>query len=87
MQIESYQEKMELSELSMELAKETYLMAEESYNNGMSELLAVENAQQEMLTAEQNCVTAQYQYLSVLLDLESTLNKSIEDIMEEQNNE
>jgi outer membrane protein TolC len=87
MELESYREKMELSELSMELAKETYLMAEESYNNGMSELLDVENAQKEMLSAEQNFITAQYQYLSVLIDLESTLDISLEDIQEEQHNE
>ena len=87
MELESYKEKMDLSELSMELAGETYLMAEESYNNGMSELLDVENAQKEMLSAEQNYVTAQYQYLSVIIDLESTLNISIEDILEDEQNE
>jgi outer membrane protein TolC len=85
MELESYREKMELSELSMELARETYLMAEESYNNGLSELLDVENAQKEMLSSEQNFVTAQYQYLSVLIDLESTLDISLEDILEENN--
>jgi outer membrane protein TolC len=83
MQLETYREKIELSQLNTELAQQTYQMIEKSYKNGTSELLDVENAQQKLLSAHQDLLMAQYQYLSGLIDLESTLGKSLKDITKE----
>jgi outer membrane protein len=83
MRLESYREKIELTALSSELAEKTFILTEESYKNGTSELLAVANAQQELLNARQDYLVARYNYLSTLIDFESFFDRTLEELTEE----
>ncbi|MBF9017508.1 MULTISPECIES: TolC family protein [unclassified Oceanispirochaeta] len=75
------QEKIELAGLNVILAQKSYEMTEESYNQGVMERLEVEDAQQSYLSAIQQKLSSQYQYLSGLIDLKYALNlDSIEEI-------
>lgn len=83
MRLTSYREKIELTALSSELAEKTFALTEESYKSGTSELLAVANAQQELLNARQDYLMARYNYLSTLIDLETFFDKTLEELTEE----
>lgn len=68
------QEKMALAGLSVNLAQKSFEMTEKSYNQGVMERLDVEDAQQSYLSAIQQKLSSQYQYLSGLIDLKYALN-------------
>ena len=72
--IRTSQEQLELAGLNVDLAAKSYEMTEESYNLGVMERLEVEDAQQSLLSAIQQRLTSQYQYLSGLIDLKYALN-------------
>lgn len=63
----------ELAELNIELARTAYEMSEEAYRRGTTELLDVDDSQQEYLAAQQTYVTNQYEYLAGLIDLRVAL--------------
>jgi outer membrane protein TolC len=68
------QEKMELAGLNVILAQKSFEMTELSYNQGVMERLNVEDAQQSYLSAIQQKLSSQYQYLTGLIDLKYALN-------------
>ncbi|MDC7235084.1 MAG: TolC family protein [Spirochaetales bacterium] len=67
----------ETSEASAELALRTFQMTEQAYNQGTAELLDVEDAQNKLLSANQDLLLSRYSYLSSLLDLELALNTDL----------
>ncbi|MBN2351237.1 MAG: TolC family protein [Spirochaetales bacterium] len=83
MRLEAYREKIELSALNSELAEKTFVLTEETYKSGTSELLAVANAQQELLSARQDYLVAGYNYLSTLIELEAFFDRTLEELTEE----
>lgn len=80
LEIQGYQENMEISESAIEISQKTYDATEEAYNLGTTELLNLEDAQNTLFSAKQDLLTNQYNYLSALLDLESALNASKDQI-------
>ena len=81
MQLDSYRENMEITELSVELAEKTYEMTEYAYKQGTREILDVEDSQNKLLDARQDLVDSRYNFLSGLLDLEIALNADRESIL------
>ncbi len=81
MELEGYRQNIEITGLSVELAQKTYDMTEAAYQSGSRELLDVEDAQNNLLEAEQNLLLSRYNYLSGLLDLEYALNADLEEII------
>ncbi|MCG8452493.1 MAG: TolC family protein [Spirochaetales bacterium] len=79
--LKSSRNTIEANTSSVELAKRTYDLTEEAYSVGTKELLDVETAQNEYLTAVQQLLMAKYNYLSGLLDLEYALNTPIEEFV------
>ncbi len=80
MELDGYRENMEITGLSVELARKTYEMTEEAYRLGTREILDVEDAQNKLLSANQDLLSSRYSYLSGLLDLEYALNASLDEI-------
>jgi multidrug efflux system outer membrane protein len=72
-QLETSLANMKLSRLNRDLAQLSYEMSEESYNRGSIERLAVEDAQQAFLTADQFFLQSQYEYLITQIDLRMAL--------------
>ncbi|MDC7126058.1 MAG: TolC family protein [Spirochaetales bacterium] len=72
-QLKTLASTLEMSELNVELAKLTYDKSEESYEQGGTERLDVEDAQQDYISAKQECLESQYDYLSELIDLRYAL--------------
>ncbi|MDC7225071.1 MAG: TolC family protein [Spirochaetales bacterium] len=72
----------ETMEQSVELAEKTYEMTKISYEKGNSEFLDVEDALNNYLEAGQNLLLSRYDYLSGILDLEYTLNTTIDQLKE-----
>ena len=58
------------SERTIELAKASYEMASESYRAGITSLLDVRDAENQLFSAELGRLSNQYAYLSALIDLE-----------------
>jgi len=79
--LENSIEQLEANRLNVELARKAYEMTSEAYNLGTKELLDVESAQNDLLSAEAKVLGEQFNYLSGLLNLEYTLNISIEEVM------
>jgi len=80
--LENSVEQMEANKLNVELARKAYEMTSEAYQLGTKELLDVESAQNDLLSAEAKVLGEQFTYISGLLNLEYTLNTSIEEILE-----
>ncbi|MBB6481059.1 TolC family protein [Spirochaeta isovalerica] len=79
--LENSIQQLEANRLNVELARKAYEMTSEAYNLGTKELLDVESAQNDLLSAEAKVLGEQFNYLSGLLNLEYTLNTSIEEIL------
>ncbi|MBN2655900.1 MAG: TolC family protein [Spirochaetales bacterium] len=79
--LENSIEQLDANKLNVELARKAYEMTSEAYNLGTKELLDVESAQNDLLSAEAKVLGEQFNYLSGLLNLEYTLNTSIEEII------
>jgi outer membrane protein TolC len=79
--LENSVQQLNANKLNVELARKAYEMTNEAYNLGTKELLDVESAQNDLLSAEAKVLGEQFNYLSGLLNLEYTLNTSIEEIL------
>ena len=79
--LENSVEQLEANKLNVNLARKAYEMTSEAYQLGTKELLDVESAQNDLLSAEAKVLGEQFTYLSGLLNLEFTLNTSIEEIL------
>ncbi len=69
---------------NIELSQEVYSMTYEAYKAGTKKLLDVEDAENGLNGAKLNLLKQQYEYISNLLDLEYSLNVSIEDIVKDK---
>ncbi len=78
LEIDTYEENLNVSRLNRELAVRSYEMTEESFKKGTAESLEVDEARQEWETAEQNYLSSLYSYRSAVLDLAYLLNTDIE---------
>lgn len=79
--LENSVQQLNANKLNVELARKAYEMTNEAYNLGTKELLDVESAQNDLLSAEAKVLGEQFNYLSGILNLEYTLNTSIEEIV------
>ncbi|MDA3959013.1 TolC family protein [Oceanispirochaeta sp.] len=71
--------------LNVDLAKKSFDLTTEAYNLGTRELLDVETAQSELMSASQNVLREKYNYKTKLLDLEYAINSDdISEILEEK---
>lgn len=87
-QISTALEILKQSSLNRALAKKSYELSEASYNLGAVERLDVEDAQQAYLSAGQEYLDSQYQYLSGLIELRYALNlNSMEELYKLNRNE
>lgn len=73
-QLKTSEENLALSRMNIDLAAETYDVYVESYDKGTVERLDVEDAQQDLLEANQSYLSNQYNYLVSLIDLRSALD-------------
>jgi outer membrane protein TolC len=83
MQLEGYLENIEITAFSVELAQRTYEMTESAYEFGTKELLDLEDAQNKLLSANEDLLQSRYSYLSGLIDLEYALNSTLDEIQGE----
>jgi outer membrane protein TolC len=82
-QISTAQEILEQASQNRDLAEKSYELTDESYRLGGVERLDVEDAQQSALSAGQDYLRSQYQYLSGLIDLKYALNlRSMDELFE-----
>ncbi|MBI9105332.1 MAG: TolC family protein [Spirochaetales bacterium] len=72
--IYTLQETIELSKLSLQLARRSYEMTEESFSRGRIERLNVEDAQQSLRRAEQQLLLSRSNLILSLIDLRLALN-------------
>ncbi len=79
--LENSIEQLEANKLNRELARKAYEMTSEAYQLGTKELLDVESAQNDLISAEVTVLGEQFTYISGLLNLEYTLNTSIEEMI------
>jgi len=77
MELEGSKEKIEITELSVDLARENYEMVEAAFKTGTREILDVEDAQNKLFSAEQDLIISRYGYLSGILELENALNTGL----------
>ncbi len=80
MELDGNRKNIEKNQLSLDLAQKTFDMTEAAYQQGTREVLDVEDAQNNLLSAAQNLLLSNYSYLSGLLDLEYALNVELEKI-------
>ena len=74
-------ESIELAELSMQLAERTYELAEEGFQNGALELLALEDNRNKMTEARQRLLDDRLAYKKMMLELSSALNIDEDDFV------
>ena len=67
--LENLQKQREVAQSNLELAQRVYEMHLIQYEGGYVDYLSVENAQQDVFSAEQNLLFLDYQYASALVDL------------------
>jgi outer membrane protein TolC len=71
--------------LNVELAEKSFQLTTEAYNLGTRELLDVQDAQTQLLSAAQNVLYERINYINRLLDLEYAINaEDISDVLEEK---
>lgn len=79
--LENSIEQLNANKLNVLLASKAYEMTNEAYQLGTKELLDVESAQNDLLNAEAAVLGEQLTYITEILNLEYTLNTSIEEII------
>ncbi len=85
MNLQNSQNTIETYSLNVNLAKKSFDLTTEAYNLGTRELLDVQTAQTEMLSASQNVLYEKYNYITTLLDLEYAINSDdISSVLEEK---
>ena len=62
---------------SITLAQRSYDMTVRAYRNGTTELLDVRDAENQLNTAKLGLANQKFNYISALLDLETTLNTKL----------
>ncbi len=82
--IRAAEETVEALEYNIRLARRAFELAEIGYNNGLRDLLEVQNAEVELQNARFEVLKQRKQIMDNLLDLQYALNTSIEEIAEEQ---
>ncbi len=85
MDIQKSVKKIESLEYSEKLAKRSYELSAEGYNAGTVELLTLENSMNQLQEARLNLAQEKYNYQAALLDLEYSINKSLEELNEKKN--
>jgi len=73
-QINTALDKIDQAQLNVNLSRHSFEMTEESYNQGATERLDVEDAQQSYLKAVQQQLDSRYQYLTALINLKYALD-------------
>ncbi|MDC7232237.1 MAG: TolC family protein [Spirochaetales bacterium] len=85
MTLENSIDTIETYSLNVDLAEKSFQLTTEAYNLGTRELLDVETAQTELLSAQQNVLYQKINYINRLLDLQYALNaEDIAEILEER---
>lgn len=79
--VESSLESIEALELNVELAERAYDLAEQAYNNGLRDLTEVEQAEVDLQDARLQLIQEQNRIIASLLDLEYSLNSSMEEFL------
>lgn len=80
--IRAAEETVEALEFNIDLAQRAYELAEVGYNNGLRDLLEVQNAEVELQSARFELLKQRKQIMDNLLDLEFALNTTIDEIAE-----
>ncbi len=70
----------DLANQSLDLTQQLYDMQSTQYENGYVTLSDLEEAQNNLLSAKQNILALQYQYITALVDLTSTLNIDMKEL-------
>ncbi len=81
--IQAAEETVETLESNIRLAQRAYELAEIGYDNGLRDLLEVQNAEVELQNARFEMLRQRKQIMDNLLDLQFALNVSIDEIAEE----
>ncbi len=85
MNLQNSQNTIETYSLNVDLAQKSFDLTTEAYNLGTRELLDVQTAQTELLSASQNVLREKYNYITTLLDLEYAVNADdISRVLEEK---
>ncbi len=71
--IKQYQDSINLRLESINLAQQTYDMTQEAYNYGTKDLLSLQSASDNLLSAKLNLMSEEYNLLCAVLELENTL--------------
>ncbi len=71
--IKQSQDSIKLRLESINLAQQTYDMTQEAYNYGTKDLLSLQSASDNLLSAKLNLMSEEYTLLSAVLDLENTI--------------
>ncbi len=71
---------MALAQKSLELTEKMYEMQETQYEEGYINVVDLEEAQNNLLSAKQGILALQYQYLTSLIELSSTLNIDMKEL-------
>lgn len=66
------------SERNVELAEKSYALTWQAYRNGTTEYLSLADTESQLKSAKLGLANAKYNYLISLMDLENTINGSIE---------
>ncbi len=82
--LENSAEQLDANMLNVDLARKAYEMTNEAYQLGTKELLDVESAQNDLLSAEAKVLGERVTYLTGLLNLEYTLNTSLREIIDNE---
>lgn len=80
--LDTNRENLATSRLNLELSETSYRMTEESFQQGKSDRLILDNAQQNLLTARQNLLESQYQYMKAIITLRGAIGVESLDQME-----
>ncbi|MDR1324748.1 MAG: TolC family protein [Treponema sp.] len=71
----------EIARLQVEIAEQTYALSEEGFQQGVVETLALEENRNSLSNAQDQLLSAEHTYYSLMLELASALNISIQDLI------
>jgi outer membrane protein TolC len=63
-----------IARLSLNAAQRSYQLTEQGFNNGIVELLTLQDARNNMANARQRLLQTELSYFNMILDLSSALN-------------
>lgn len=76
--LKSSQKAIASSERNVELAEKSYALTWQAYRNGTTEYLSLADTESQLKSAKLGLANAKYNYLISLMDLENTINGSLE---------